>query len=50
MNGQEIHGLQQISGSPEVTITLPTHRTTPKNRPHPTRGKNLVKRDTNSFA
>ena len=42
MNQHEIHLLQQISGYPALTITLPTHRTSPDNRQDPIRVKNLV--------
>jgi hypothetical protein len=42
MNQHEIHLLQQISGYPALTITLPTHRTAPDNRQDPIRVKNLV--------
>lgn len=43
MNRREIHLLRQIKGYPCVTITLPTHRTSPDNRQDPIRVKNLVK-------
>ncbi len=43
MNRREIHLLRQIKGYPCVTITLPTHRTSPDNRQDPIRLKNLVK-------
>jgi hypothetical protein len=42
MNRHEIHLLQQISGYPALTITLPTHRTSPDNRQDPIRVKNLA--------
>jgi len=42
MNRHEIHLLQQISGYPALTITLPTHRTTPDNQQDPIRVRNLV--------
>lgn len=42
MNRHEVHLLQQIKGYPSVTITLPTHRTSPENRQDPIRVKNLV--------
>ena len=42
MNRQEVKLLQQINGYPAVTITLPTHRTSPENRQDPIRVKNLV--------
>jgi hypothetical protein len=47
MNRHEIHLLQQISGYPAVTITLPTHRTSPDNRQDPIRVKNLVDQAAN---
>ncbi|MCS7061990.1 MAG: hypothetical protein RMN25_12615 [Anaerolineae bacterium] len=43
MNRREIQLLRQIKGYPCVTITLPTHRTSPDNRQDPIRVKNLVK-------
>lgn len=43
MNLREIHLLQQVRGGPAVTITLPTHRTTPENQQDIIRIKNLVK-------
>lgn len=46
MNRYEIHLLQQISGNPALTITLPTHRTSPENRQDPIRVKNLVEQAT----
>jgi hypothetical protein len=42
MNRHEVHLLQQVSGYPALTITLPTHRTSPDNRQDPIRVKNLV--------
>ncbi|MDW8292537.1 MAG: hypothetical protein RML84_05495 [Anaerolineae bacterium] len=42
MNRREIQLLQQITGNPCVTITLPTHRTSPDNKQDPIRLKNLV--------
>jgi hypothetical protein len=42
MNRHEIHLLQQIRGYPVLTITLPTHRTSPDNRQDLIRVKNLV--------
>ena len=42
MNRQELIFLQQINGNPAVTITLPTHRTSPENKQDPIRVKNLV--------
>ncbi|MBI1294901.1 hypothetical protein GC175_08085 [bacterium] len=46
MNRHDILVLQQISGYPCVTITLPTHRTSPQNRQDPVRVKNLLKEAT----
>lgn len=46
MNRHEVHLLQQISGYPSLTITLPTHRTSPDNRQDPIRVKNLVEQAT----
>ncbi len=43
MNRREVHLLRQIKGYPCITITLPTHRTSPDNRQDPIRLKNLVK-------
>ena len=42
MNRLEIQLIQQIRTPPCVTITLPTHRTTPDNQQDPIRVKNLV--------
>ncbi|GAB4479711.1 MAG: hypothetical protein Kow0088_20890 [Anaerolineales bacterium] len=42
MNKHDVLLLQQISGYPLVTITLPTHRTAPDNQQDPIRVKNLV--------
>jgi len=46
MNRHDIHLLQQISGYPALTITLPTHRTAPDNRQDPIRVRNLVDQAT----
>lgn len=46
MNQQDVRLLQQITGYPCVTITLPTHRTVPENRQDPVRLKNLVNEAT----
>lgn len=46
MNRGEVKILQQIHGYPSVTITLPTHRTSPENRQDPIRVKNLVEQAT----
>ncbi|HSQ28120.1 MAG TPA: hypothetical protein VLM80_13440 [Anaerolineales bacterium] len=42
MNIHEIKLLQKMSGYPALTITLPTHRTSPDNRQDPIRVSNLV--------
>ncbi len=47
MNQRDVRLLQQISGHPCVTITLPTHRTSPENKQDPLRLKNLVVETTN---
>jgi hypothetical protein len=46
MNRHEVKLLQQISGYPAVTITLPTHRTSPENQQDPIRVKNLIAQAT----
>jgi hypothetical protein len=46
MNQQDVRLLQQITGYPCVTITLPTHRASPENRQDPVRLKNLVNEAT----
>ena len=46
MNRHDVHLLQQISGYPSLTITLPTHRTTPENKQDPIRVRNLVNEAT----
>lgn len=46
MNRHDILLLQQMKGYPAVTITLPTHRTSPENRQDPIRVRNLVKEAT----
>lgn len=43
MNRHDILLLQQIRGYPAITVTLPTHRTTPQDQQDPVRVKNLVK-------
>ena len=43
MNRQDVLLLQQVSGYPAVTITMPTHRTSPENKQDPIRLRNLVK-------
>ncbi len=47
MNRHEVRLLQQIRQYPSVTITMPTHRTTPQNRQDPLRLKNLAAEATN---
>lgn len=47
MNAQEIRLLQQIRSNPCLTITLPTHRTSPENQQDPIRLKNLVEEAIN---
>lgn len=42
MNRHDLHLLQQISGYPALTITLPTHRTFPENRQDRIRLRNLA--------
>ena len=42
MNRHEIHLLQQIKGYPALSITLPTHRTSPDNQQDPIRVKKMV--------
>lgn len=42
MNRQDILNLAAMSAYPAVTITLPTHRTSPDNRQDPIRLKNLL--------
>ena len=43
MNKHDIHLLQQISSYPSLTITLPTHRTSPQNKQDPIRVKQLAR-------
>lgn len=43
MNRHDVHLVQQIMGYPCISITLPTHRTSPGNRQDPVRVKNLVR-------
>ncbi len=47
MNLQEIRELQAMRLYPSVTITMPTHRTSPENRQDPIRLKNLLTEVTN---
>ncbi len=47
MNRHDIHLLQQVRGYPALTITLPTHRTSPDNRQDPIRVRNLMTQATN---
>jgi hypothetical protein len=42
MNRQDLLALQEITGHPALTITLPTHRTSPDNQQDPIRVRNLV--------
>lgn len=49
MNLHDVQLLQQINGYPAVTITLPTHRTSPDNRQDPIRLKNLVTEASNQL-
>ena len=46
MNCHDVLALQQISGYPALTITLPTHRTSPDNQQDPIRLRNLVTQAT----
>jgi hypothetical protein len=43
MNKLDVQLLQSIRGYPAVTITLPTHRTSPDNKQDPIRVRNLVR-------
>lgn len=43
MNRHDVQLVQQIMGYPCITITLPTHRTSPENKQDPVRVKNLVR-------
>lgn len=47
MNRHELLLLQRIQGYPALTITLPTHRTSPDNRQDPIRVKNLAEQAAN---
>ncbi len=47
MNRHDIRLLQAVRLYPSVTITLPTHRTSPDNKQDPIRVKNLVTEATN---
>lgn len=47
MNRHDVHELQDVHTYPCLTITLPTHRTSPDNRQDPIRVKNLVSEGTN---
>jgi hypothetical protein len=47
MNRHEIVLLQEARGDPALTITLPTHRTSPENRQDTVRVKNLVDQAVN---
>jgi len=50
MNRHEILLLQQIKNGTALTITLPTHRTSPENKQDRIRLENLVKQATNSLS
>lgn len=50
MNLRDVRRLQQHKGYPSITITLPTHRTSPDNRQDPIRLKNLVTEVTQRLA
>jgi hypothetical protein len=47
MNRNELRQLQDVHSYPSLTITLPTHRTSPDNKQDPIRVKNLVTEGTN---
>lgn len=47
MNRNEVNTLMAMRSMPSVTITLPTHRTSPDNKQDPIRLKNLVVEATN---
>ena len=47
MNRHDIRLLQAVRLYPSVTITLPTHRTSPDNKQDPIRVRNLVTEATN---
>ena len=47
MNRHDVKLLQQVIGYPALSITLPTHRSSPENRQDPIRVKSLVKEATN---
>ena len=47
MNLHDLHELQNVHTYPCLTITLPTHRTSPDNKQDPIRVKNLVTEGTN---
>lgn len=50
MNRHDVLELQQIRSYPCVTITLPTHRTSPENKQDPIRLKNLLNQATERLA
>lgn len=50
MNKQDILALASLEAYPSVTLTLPTHRTSPDNRQDPIRLKNLVTEAGNRLA
>ena len=43
MNRHDVHMVQQMMGYPCISITLPSHRTSPENQQDPVRVKNLVR-------
>lgn len=47
MNRAELQTIQSYQGYPSLTITLPTHRTSPDNKQDPIRVRNLVTQMTN---
>ena len=47
MNNYELQRLKAATSYPSITITLPTHRTSPENQQDPIRVKNLVTEATN---
>lgn len=46
MNRHDILLLQQVKGYPSLTLTIPTHRTSPDNQQDPIRLKNVIKTAT----
>lgn len=47
MNRADLQTIQSYQGYPSLTITLPTHRTSPDNKQDPIRVRNLVTQMTN---